>query len=85
MGYHLSHIPKGVYGHLSKIEEEVAELKDAAAQNNRVMIAVELADLVGAIEGYLERTFGSKINLSDLVKMSEATRRAWRAGDRKES
>jgi hypothetical protein len=52
-GYHVDNIQRGEYGEISKIVEEVAELKDAAKQGIKVMVLVELADIVGAIVGYL--------------------------------
>lgn len=54
MGYHMYPIPKGEYGKLSKIVEEAYEVYDAMAQSCRLMMLVELADLAGAIRGYLE-------------------------------
>lgn len=54
-GYHLKHIKKGVLGELSKVFEEVKELKDAKKQKAKVMILVELSDILGAIESYLDK------------------------------
>lgn len=47
-GYHLSPIPRGTYGDLDKVYEEIEELKDAEAQGNRVMTLLELSDTIGA-------------------------------------
>lgn len=81
MGYHLKEIPRGVFGEFEKIEEEVAELKDALEQNNRIMALVELSDLLGAIDGFLDKHF-SGFSLDDLLTMSEATKRAFEDGTR---
>jgi hypothetical protein len=82
-GYHLSEIPKGEYGELSKIEEELFELKDAISQGNKIMSLVELSDMLCAIEGYLDREYEGKITMTDLARMAEATRRAFKSGARK--
>lgn len=78
-GYHLEDIPKGNYGEISKIEEELRELQDAAVQQCKILEAVELSDLYGALEGYCE-TLG--LTMEDLKKMSDITKRAFRSGRR---
>ena len=83
MGYHLKEIKRGVYGELSKIREEVDEMEDAAEQGNKLMVLIELSDLVGAIKGYLEKEYGDQMNLDDLVIMALATKRAFESGARK--
>lgn len=80
-GYHLRPIRKGELGELSKLEEELAELQDAAAQGCRVMELVELADLFGAMRLYLEKHHAG-YTMADLEKMSEVTRRAFLNGHR---
>ncbi len=82
MGYHLNEIPRGIYGEVSKIEEELAELKDACQQGNKVMELVELSDMVGAIIGYL-RHYHPGYGLCDLLVMAQATERAFKDGTRK--
>lgn len=82
MGYHLIEIPRGKYGEVSKIEEEVVELKDAIMQGNRIMELVELSDLIGAIEGYL-RIQHPSYTIKDLLIMAKATERAFQDGTRK--
>lgn len=79
MGYHLTEIAKGVFGELSKIQEEVDEIRDAESQNNKIMVGLELSDLYGAIKAY-----ASKYNLTmeDLEIMSKATERAFQSGHR---
>ena len=44
MSYHLTEIAKGVLGELSKIQEELDEVKDAENQQNKIMIGCELSD-----------------------------------------
>lgn len=80
-GYHLSHIKKGVLGEISKIEEELEELKDAHEQGCAVMELVELADLVGAIKQYIYRHHVGR-SIADLEKMADITARAFRNGRR---
>ena len=81
-GYHLSPIPKGTYGDLDKVYEEVAELKDAEAQGNRLMVLMELSDMMGAVRGFLEQHH-PEMSLTDLIIMADATRRAFVTGARK--
>lgn len=80
-GYHLASIEKGKIGELSKIVEELQEALDAESQGSKVMVLVELSDLVGAVRLYLEKHHPS-IGLEDLVKMSDITRRAFESGHR---
>ena len=72
MGYHLTEIERGEYGEFSKI-------RDAIEQVNKVMLLVELADLIGAIEGYCTK---HNITLDDLITMKEVTKRAFSDGTR---
>jgi hypothetical protein len=81
MGYHLKQIEAGVYGELSKVREELDEALDAQEQENKLMILMELSDLIGAIEGYLEKHH-SNITLKDLEVMKNATKRAFQSGTR---
>ncbi len=55
MGFHNRAIPKGVYGELSKIREELEEAEDAEAQGIDLMVLLELADILGAVEGVAKR------------------------------
>lgn len=80
-GYHLVTIPKGVLGETSKIAEELAELEDAQAQMDRIMMLVELADLYGAVELFLEKHFPA-MSMEDLQRFSATTRRAFVNGRR---
>lgn len=81
MGYHLTKIEKGKIGEISKIQEEVEELKDAQLQGCKIMELVELSDLYGAIECYLQKHHPT-VTMDDLKNMSEITKRAFRTGYR---
>jgi len=78
-GYHLQPIKKGEIGTFSKIEEEVNELRDAIEQKSKIMIMVELSDLYGAIESYVQNL---NLEMDDLKKFSDITKRAFRNGTR---
>lgn len=80
MSYHKNEIPEGVYGELSKVKEEFYELMDAREQGSKVMELIELSDLVGAIEGYIQIHYGMEID--DLRKFSNITKRAFKSGSR---
>lgn len=82
MGYHLDKIPKGEIGESSKILEEVLELQDAEKQNAKIMALVELSDLLGAVQLYLEKHHPG-VSLEDLMIMSQITQRAFKSGARK--
>jgi len=79
MGYHISNIEKGELGKFSKIREEFLEAEDAFKQGNRVMILLELSDMIGAIEAYCKNY---NMGLDDLIEMSSATKRAFEDGSR---
>lgn len=81
-GYHLRKIEKGEVGELSKIYEEVEEIKDADEQGANIMLLVELSDLIGAITMYLEKHHPN-VSMKDLQTMSQITRRAFETGGRK--
>lgn len=49
--FHTTPIKRGIYGELSKIQEELDEAIDAEAQNQELMLLIELSDMIGAIEG----------------------------------
>lgn len=80
-GYHLRSIPKGEFGEPSKIAEETEEFLEALEQGNELMALIELSDLLGAVQGYLERHHPS-ITINSLLKLSEATQRAFKNGHR---
>lgn len=81
-GYHISDIKKRNYGSAGKIQEELDELNDAHEQGSKVMQLIELSDLYGAIEGYLQQNFPG-MNMYDLKKFSDITKRAFESGERK--
>lgn len=80
-GYHLRQIQKGKLGEVSKIREELEELEDAEEQGVAVMALVEVSDLVGAIQAYLDVHHVGR-TIEDLVKMSRVTKRAFVNGKR---
>lgn len=65
-GYHISEIPNGIFGEFSKVIEEFLEFEDSIEQRSVVMELVELSDLIGAIEAFLDRN--GKFSLSVLIK-----------------
>lgn len=80
MGYHNKQIPRGKFGEFSKIREEFLEAEDALEQENKIMLLVELSDLIGSIEGYCLTNFN--LTIDDLIKMKESTKRAFKDGTR---
>lgn len=83
-GYHLVAIPRGVLGELSKVREELDELEDAMAQGSRIMAAVELSDMVGALQAFMDRHLPGT-TIEDLLKFSAITKRAFQNGRRTSS
>jgi hypothetical protein len=81
-GYHITDIKKGELGELSKIREELEEAIDAELQDCRIMLLIELSDMLGAIDAYLKKHIPG-ITLDDLRSMSNITCRAFRTGNRK--
>lgn len=49
-GYHLAEIKKGKLGTVSKIQEELDEAIDSINQGVKIMLLVELSDLIGAVK-----------------------------------
>ena len=80
-GYHIAEIKKRLYGSAGKIQEELDELNDAHEQGSKIMVLVELSDLYGALEGYLESNFPG-MQMHDLKKFSDITKRAFKEGAR---
>jgi len=78
--YHTRHIPKGVYGELSKVFEEADELKDADEQGNPILVLNELADIVGAIDGFVNKYHG--MDIEDVIKMMRLNEKAFKSGHR---
>jgi hypothetical protein len=81
MGYHKRAIVvQGTYGEVSKIEEELDELKESFEQDNKILALCELSDLYGAMEAVAEKL---GVNMEDIKKMSAATKRAFQSGARR--
>lgn len=80
-GYHKTKIRRGELGKLSKIQEELSEAFDAENQKNPVMLILELSDMIGAIDAYLQKHHPT-ISLDDLITMAKATKRAFDIGAR---
>lgn len=82
MGYHKAKIEKGIFGDSSKILEEVFELIDSEEQGAKIMALNELADIIGAVRGYLVKHHPG-LSFDDLVKMADLTRSAFQDGQRR--
>jgi len=82
MGYHTRSFDKGEYGEVSKIKEEWEEFLDAHAQGARVLELCELADMYGAMAGYVEKNFPG-MTMFDVIMMADMTRSAFKDGERK--
>jgi len=67
--FHIKKIKRGKYGELSKILEEVEEAIDAEFQKDRVMLLIELSDIVGAVEGVLKKQ-KFNITVEELIKFA---------------
>ncbi len=81
-GYHEKDIPLSEFESADKIYEEVLEFRDSLNQGVKIMSLLELSDIMGAIEGYIEKNF-PELSLDDLLKMKEATRKTFKSGMRK--
>lgn len=73
-GYHINNINKGIIGECSKIIEEIEEIIDAEKQNARIMVLVELSDLLGAIFLYIEN-YELDIDIELLSKLDPSVNR----------
>lgn len=82
MGYHKRVIEKGKFGDSSKILEEVYELIDSEEQDAKIMALNELADIIGAVRGYLGKHHPGMC-FDDLVKMADLTQSAFQDGQRR--
>ena len=80
MGYHTKKFKKGVYGEFSKVVEEWEELLDARLQDGKILELCEIADLYGAIAGYVKGKFN--LTMEDVAKMSRMTSEAFEEGER---
>ena len=81
MGYHITPITKGKVGELSKVLEEVNEALDAEQQNCDVMVLLELSDVIGDIESYLELHHPT-ITIQSLITMKNITKKVFKEGTR---
>ncbi len=66
--WHIRKIPKGTYGELSKITEELEEALDSEERGQILMLMFELSDIIGAAGGVAAK-YGMK--LDDLVTFSK--------------
>lgn len=66
--WHKRQILKGELGELSKIQEEIEEAFDAEEQGQKIMLLIELADIVGAA-GLVAEKHG--MTLDDLVAFAK--------------
>lgn len=80
-GYHKVEIVKGVLGEVSKINEEFHEFLDSVDQGVKIMALMELSDMIGAVEAYLNKHH-SGTTIDDLIKMKDVTKRAFESGAR---
>lgn len=80
-GYHLADIPKGIIGEPSKLVEEAMEIADAHEQGVKIMAAVEMGDLYGALDRYREK-YHPELTMDDIRAMYMVTRRAFDNGRR---
>lgn len=81
IGYHVRDIPRGTVGEASKILEEAAEFGDAIEQGVKVMALIELSDMIGATQAYLDNHFPGT-TIDDLCHMAAVTKRAFTSGQR---
>ena len=80
-GYHINDIQKGRIGEPSKILEEAHEFIDACEQGSSIMALIELSDLYGAMEHYLNKHHPT-VTMADLETMASITKRAFDSGRR---
>lgn len=83
MGYHLTKIKRGIVGEISKIQEELDELRDAAGRN-KILELCELSDICAAIQRYIEKHHPGT-TMEDLVGMGRLTISSFNEGERHES
>lgn len=77
-GYHITDIPKGVYGSMSKVSEEMAEVNDAWAQECSIMAIIELTDLLGAVEAFVGHGMMKQcMELGALIVQVDQRRKSW--------
>jgi hypothetical protein len=70
-------IKAGVYGEMSKIQEELDEAIDAESQGQTLLLMIELSDIIGAVAGVAEKhgtSLEALVQFSELVRKSRRTR-----------
>lgn len=80
-GYHKKEIPKGKVGELSKVYEELLEAFEAESQGVGIMTLVELSDMLGAVDSFLQQHYPG-FTIADLLAMTTVTQRAFVSGRR---
>lgn len=61
--------PEGVLGEFSKIEEEVDEMREGIEQGDRMLVLIELCDLLGAVDEYAKKQYN--LSLAELAQYVE--------------
>lgn len=72
--WHVREIKKGIYGDLSKIQEELDEAVDSEEQDQKLMLLFELSDIIGAVGGVAEKL---GFSLDELVKFSKLRKKVF--------
>lgn len=73
--FHVHPIRSGVYGELSKVQEELDEAVDAETRGQEILLLIELSDIIGAVAGVAERHGHT---LESLIQFSELRRSVFR-------
>lgn len=73
--FHVMPVRQGTYGELSKIQEELDEALDAETRGQKLLLMIELSDIIGAVAGVAER---HGYSLDDLIQFSELRRNVFR-------
>jgi len=61
---------KGTLGDLSKIREELEEVEEALEQGDKMLVLVEIVDLLGAIHLFLLKEYGPIMGLPQMVNFT---------------
>ena len=75
--WHQTKTAKGIFGELSKVIEEYAELVDTVAQAQPVMTLIEPSCLIGAIYGVVARRGRSVVELAPAAGGGFSARPGW--------
>ena len=73
--FHVMPVRRGTYGELSKVQEELDEALDAETRGQKLLLMIELSDIIGAVAGVAER---HGYSLDDLIQFSELRRNVFR-------